>query len=330
MSTSYDAQREVPRGNRDESDRRDSPDLTDQNTNDDARDRNDLRDRDHDGVPDSAEQRDRDHDGVPDSAEQRDRDHDGVPDSDELRNRDDVRDRDHDGVPDRVDPVDSRDLPNQAPVTAPPPATAPATAAATAADLGLDRRTVVARERATFGGIKIGSAFFGWLTATGTAVLLTALMAGIGVAVGLTDTEIGEAANQATRDPESVSLAGAVVLIVILFVSYYCGGYVAGRMARFNGAKQGLAVWLWAVAVAVVVAVVAATAGDKYDVLARLNGFPRLPINEGDLPMAGIVTALALVAASLVGAILGGLAGMRYHRRVDRVGLEPTTADYAS
>jgi len=31
---------------------------------------------------------------------------------------------------------------------------------------------------------------------------------------------------------------------------------------------------------------------------------------------------IALVAA-LVGAILGGLAGMRFHRKVDRAGLEP-------
>jgi hypothetical protein len=233
----------------------------------------------------------------------------------DVRDRD-VRDRDvHDrDVRDRVDTVDR---PDQQPVTAP--------AAATAADLGLDRRTVVARERAEFGGIKIGSAFFGWLAANGMAVVLTALVVGIGVAVGL-GTDADRIANEATDNVQSVSLAGAVLLMVILFLSYYCGGYVAGRMARFNGAKQGLAVWLWALLIAVVVAVVAAAAGDKYDVLARLNGFPRLPINEGELPTASIVTALALAGASLVGAILGGLAGMRFHRRVDRAGLEPTTA----
>jgi hypothetical protein len=35
----------------------------------------------------------------------------------------------------------------------------------------------------------------------------------------------------------------------------------------------------------------------------------------------GILTALGAAAVTLVGAILGGLAGMRYHRKVDRVGL---------
>ena len=56
------------------------------------------------------------------------------------------------------------------------------------------RQTVVAREKEQFGGIKVGSAFFGWLTATGTAVLLTALVAAGGTAVGLaTNTDVNDA-----------------------------------------------------------------------------------------------------------------------------------------
>lgn len=37
------------------------------------------------------------------------------------------------------------------------------------------RDDVAAREKEQFGGMKFGAAFFGWLTATGAAVLLTAL-----------------------------------------------------------------------------------------------------------------------------------------------------------
>src|SRR6476660_7034198 len=48
-----------------------------------------------------------------------------------------------------------------------------------------NRETAVARQKERFGGIKVGSAFFGWLTATGMAVLLTALVAAAGTAVGL-------------------------------------------------------------------------------------------------------------------------------------------------
>ena len=52
-----------------------------------------------------------------------------------------------------------------------------------------------------------------------------------------------------------------------------------------------------------------------------MNSFPRLPLNEGTLTTAGVLAAIGVVAASLIGALLGGLAGMRYHRRVDRAGL---------
>jgi hypothetical protein len=51
------------------------------------------------------------------------------------------------------------------------------TAAVPAGETTSLRHDVVAREKERFGGIKFGSAFFGWLAATGTAVILTALVA---------------------------------------------------------------------------------------------------------------------------------------------------------
>lgn len=188
-------------------------------------------------------------------------------------------------------------------------------------------RAAVAEQKEQFGGIKWGSAFFGWLTATGTALILTALAAALGTAFGLASTPggAGQAADQAGQAAQTAQTAGlvsAIVVLVILLIAYYAGGYVAGRMARFNGAKQGLAVWLWAIIIAVVVAILAAVAGSQFDILANLNGLPRLPINEGALTTAGIITALVALAASLIGAILGGLAGMRFHRKVDRVGYD--------
>jgi hypothetical protein len=191
-----------------------------------------------------------------------------------------------------------------------------------AEDSPRDRRSVVAREKEQFGGVKIGSAFFGWLTATGTAVLLTALVAAAGTAVGVaTNTDAGTATTQAAQNPKTVGLVGVVVLLVVLFVAYYCGGFVAGRMARFNGLTQGLAVWLWAVVIAAVVAILAGVAGSKYDVLGKLNSFPRIPVSEGNLTTGGIVVVIVVAVASLVGALLGGLAAMRFHRRVDKAGL---------
>lgn len=184
------------------------------------------------------------------------------------------------------------------------------------------RKEVHEREKERFGGVKIGSAFFGWLTATGTAVLLTALVAALGAAVGLGSAgSAADAADEATQNAETVGLWGAISLIIIMLVSYYCGGYVAGRMARFDGAKQGVAVWLWAIVIAIVVAILAGIAGTQFNILADLNGFPRIPINEGDLAAGSIITAILVALAGLVGAILGGVAGMRFHRKVDRAGL---------
>jgi hypothetical protein len=192
----------------------------------------------------------------------------------------------------------------------------------------LDRSEVLTRQKQRFGGIKWGSAFFGWLTATGVTVVLTALASAAGTAFGLTTTgpeQAGDQLEQAAQDPSTVQTAGlitAIVVLVVLLVAYYCGGYVAGRMARFNGLKQGLAVWLWAVFIAIIAALVVAVAGSKFNILAKLNGLPRLPVDEGTMTTFGIITALVAVAAALIGALLGGTAGMRFHRRVDRTDVE--------
>jgi hypothetical protein len=191
-----------------------------------------------------------------------------------------------------------------------PEATAPTT-----------RREVVAREKEAYGGMKFGSAFFGWLAASGTAVLLTALVASAGAVLQLSGT-VGtvDTTNTSANQVRTVGLVGGIVLLAVIFVAYFAGGYVAGRMARFNGVRQGIGVWLWAIIVAVVIAVLGVLAGARFDVLARLNSFPRLPVNEGTLTTAGILVAAGMLLVSLVGAILGGMAGMRYHRKVDRAG----------
>jgi hypothetical protein len=202
------------------------------------------------------------------------------------------------------------------------PSGADATAAHTIGDGDTTREQVLQREKEQFGGMKFGSAFFGWLTATGTAVILTALLAATGTAIGLgNQVDPNQAADAAADNAATVGIVGGVVLAVILLISYFCGGYVAGRMARFDGVKQGLAVWLWAIIIAVVLAIVTAIAGAQFNILGNLNSFPRIPINEGDLTAGSIITAVVAALVALGGAILGGLAGMRYHRRVDKAGL---------
>jgi len=180
-----------------------------------------------------------------------------------------------------------------------------------------DRRDVVGREREEHGGVKVGSAFFGWLAATGMAVLLSGIVAATGLLAGeASNTDsAGEAAAALDLDLGELGIVGIIVALAIWFVSYYSGGYVAGRMARFDGIKQGLAVWGWGLVIAIVVAVVAAVAGTEY---VGIDGFPDV---TADGTTAVVIAAVVVAVVALVGAMLGGLAGMRFHRQVDRTGL---------
>jgi len=181
------------------------------------------------------------------------------------------------------------------------------------------QRDAVAAQHARFGGISWGAAFFGWLSANGLAVILIALLSAAGVALGLARgvNTAGEAADQASQ----IGIGGGIAVLVVLFLAYLAGGYVAGRMARFDGARQGLAVWLIGLVVVAVLAAAGAILGAKYNVLQSLN-LPRIPVDEGTATTAGIITLIAILLVTLLGAVLGGKLGDRFHRRVDRVGFD--------
>lgn len=167
-------------------------------------------------------------------------------------------------------------------------------------------------------GVAIGSAFLGWLTATGAAVLLTAFIAGIGAAIGLGTAETADEAVEGVVDEATtIGVVGAIILALALFTAYVAGGYVAGRMARVSAVLQGFVVWLWAVAFAVLVGVLAAIGGSQLDEFAGLDGFPLLPLTAEDLTVASIIAAVIVAAVSLGGAILGSMAGSRHRHTGD-------------
>ena len=132
------------------------------------------------------------------------------------------------------------------------------------------------------------------------------------VALGATDRVLS---TDAAR-PTDAGIGAAAVLLGIVLLSYFSGGYVAGRMSRFDGGKQGVAVW--------VIGLLLAGAGVGLGLLlGPQSGLPE----QLDLPSAELaattsgVTALAAAGVALVGgllaAVLGGKVGCRYHRKVD-------------
>jgi hypothetical protein len=175
--------------------------------------------------------------------------------------------------------------------------------------------TARARQRDEYGGINWGASFFGWLVAVGVAALLTAILAAAGAAIGLTTTSESEA----TANAEEIGLGGGIALVIVLMLAYYAGGYVAGRMSRFDGGRQGLGTWLIGLIVTIGLAIAAVVLGDEYNVLEQLN-LPSLPVGDQTLATGGIIALVAIVLGSLLAAMFGGKVGERYHKRVDRAG----------
>lgn len=192
----------------------------------------------------------------------------------------------------------------------------------------VDRRPVAAAgvdreaQHEKYGGFNFGAAFFGWLVAIGLTALLTALLSAAGAAIGL--TEVSDAEAQANA--ETISIVGGALLVLVVAIGYYAGGYVAGRMSRFDGGRQGFGAWAIGLIITIVLAAAGAIAGSEYNLLGDLD-LPRIPIDEGSLATGGGIALALILIASLVAAVGGGKAGERYHRKVDAVGHRGSRSD---
>jgi amino acid transporter len=168
--------------------------------------------------------------------------------------------------------------------------------------------------REEFGGVNWGAAFFGWLVAIGLGAILTALASAAGAAFGLTSVSPGQASQQAA----TVGIVGAVILLIVLAIAYYAGGYVAGRMSRFDGGRQGVAVWVIGLVITILIAIAGAIFGAQYNVLASLN-LPSIPTSGSSLAGGAAITLMVILGGTFLAAMVGGKAGRRYHHKVDRM-----------
>jgi hypothetical protein len=164
-----------------------------------------------------------------------------------------------------------------------------------------------------FGGLKVGSAFFGWLVAVGLTVLLGAL-ASLVVRLAGVSPDLGGGPGQ---DPRMLGITGGIVAVVVMLLAYYAGGYVAGRLARFDGARNGVAVWAVGLVVTLAVSIATAVTGTTDSLFAALR-VPGVAISGESLTLSGVIALLIAAVVALIGAVVGGKAGERYHRRVDR------------
>src|SRR3954454_17331244 len=173
------------------------------------------------------------------------------------------------------------------------------------------------RERQEFGGrIQWEAVFFGLLSAIGLMASLVAMVVGALVA-----TDVMSFHDTAASLVDHVMTAGGAIPVAILALGYLTGGYVAARMGRFDGWRQGLGICLLSVGIGVAVAITAwITDGDLNPI--KSITLPSNPIDEGPLSHSGWIILAAAAIVALVFSLVGGVLGERFHRAVDRAGLD--------
>lgn len=165
----------------------------------------------------------------------------------------------------------------------------------------------IAYARGRFGGLDMGATLGGAFCALGITVLLGGLFAGAGRVVYV----------NGLRDAPTATTGSVVAGIVVIVVAFLAGGWVAGRMARYDGGRNGMVTALWFMIFAAATSALGALLGESYNVFAG----QRLPQWFTDSARTTAAAGSAAVAFVLmIGAgYVGGVVGGRYHRRIDRL-----------
>ena len=166
------------------------------------------------------------------------------------------------------------------------------------------------------GGVSAGAILTGVVVAFGAMALLSVLIIGVLVALGLVDENITQG------DLVDAGIGAAIALIVAQFLAYMWGGYTAGRMARGSGVANGILVALTAIIVAVCIGAIATAVGANanVDLPFRLN-LPFSPQDvaaDADAQEVGLGMLIAALAAMFLGGALGGALGSRWHTKLER------------
>jgi hypothetical protein len=174
------------------------------------------------------------------------------------------------------------------------------------------------RLRDMYGGVDWLASFLGFIFAlvAGSFFSLVAglVLAPLGVSMDLAGAEIGPAA-----------ITALVLVAILVFLTYFFGGYVAGRLARFDGGRNGAMLLLWTgVTVLVLTLINAVLSGflpegisEDIDNLIQNNLLSTIGGLSG-LGIAGVLIFVGALLVALLGGFLGGRLGSRYHAEIDR------------
>jgi hypothetical protein len=174
-------------------------------------------------------------------------------------------------------------------------------------ETGRDRAALA--RGAGFGRFSFVSVLAGALVAYGGLAVLLAAAYGTTRATGLSDFRLDDLA--------TLSLAYAAVIVAATLVAYVFGGYVTGRMARRAGLLNGLAVFVLAVLLVAALGGLLAIRDGSDQVAASLRD-AGIPTNFDGWSQISSLAGLASLLAMLVGAVLGGKMGERWHTKLTR------------
>jgi len=164
-------------------------------------------------------------------------------------------------------------------------------------------------------GISAISILAGIVGAYGTFAVVAAIA---GAVANRADTNTDFRTNDWTGNGAKALLISAVTL----FIAYLFGGYIAGRMARRRGVAHGVAVFVVSLILAAIAGALVKAFTDNADIRRNLRsiGAPTTWNQVSDVAIVGVIVALA---AMLLGAILGGMLGDRWHAKLERRAADP-------
>jgi hypothetical protein len=173
------------------------------------------------------------------------------------------------------------------------------------------------RLRDMYGGVDWLASFLGFVFAVVIASVFSAV-------AGLVLVPLGFPPEISGGQLGASVLTGLAVLGVLIFLTYFFGGYVAGRLARFDGGRNGAMVLGWTFIVALILALVTVVfsgflpAGAAEGIRNLAQGAASAAGSLAGAGVAGIVVAVAALLLALLGGFFGGRLGSRYHTEIDR------------
>ncbi len=174
------------------------------------------------------------------------------------------------------------------------------------------------RLRDVYGGVDWLASFIGCIFALLCGGALVLLLSGLVLG------PLGFRFDLQGREINAAFVTGLVVVGLVLFLAYFVGGYVAGRLVRFDGGRNGAATVVWGLLLGAIFGLfgfllAGFLPGSLFELLQGFRGGALSALNDlWGLGIVGVGIVVGALLLELLGGFLGGRLGNLYHTRVDR------------